>query len=75
MFCYLCTFFKYRTFNSVSSLNKTNTLLTKKISHIKFKIFMMLYFIKPKKEKRFRPMMNTSRKSFASFELLDNIEP
>ena len=33
---------------------------------MKFKIFMMLYFIKPKKEKRFWPMMNTSRKSFAS---------
>ena len=35
---------------------------------MKFKIFMMLYFIrpKPKKKQRFWPMMNTSRKSFAS---------
>ena len=45
----------------------------------------MLYFIKPKKEKRFWPMMNTSRKTVSHherhaslpvlFELLDNIEP
>ena len=48
-----------------------NNLLTKyivfaKIRYIELKIFMMLQFIKPKMEKRFRLMMNPSRKGFAS---------